>query len=247
MLFWSIRGQVPYEQALVLQSNCLQRRHRHELEDLVLLLEHEPVFTLGRGNQREPERERVIGQGGPSSSIQWIPTNRGGGPTYHGPGQLVGYPIFLLNGQHVFAPYHDIGIYLRRLEDLIIGVLNQHYQVTAHRRLQATGVWTQDASGQQRKLVSIGIAVKHWVTHHGFAINVTNDPKAFAGFDPCGFNPEVMINLQSLTKLSASWRPKLENHLVQAWAPESRIRELDLDLALRLSAAEEASETHGAK
>jgi lipoate-protein ligase B len=114
---------------------------------------------------------------------------RGGDVTYHGPGQLVGYPIFLLR-----AHEHDLHVYLRNLEEALIQAVAA-FGLPAGRRESWTGVWNQTAD---RKLASIGVAVKRWVTLHGFALNVSTDLSRFAAINPCGLEANVMASMSSL-------------------------------------------------
>jgi lipoyl(octanoyl) transferase len=167
-------GRVPYERALDWQRTLAQARIDGRLEhDVLLLLEHPPVVTLGR-TAREAHVLR-------SDGLDVIAVERGGDVTFHGPGQLVGYPIFDLRG----PPYRqDLHWYLRTLEDALIVALAE-LGVPAERHAGYTGVWTHG-----RKIASIGIHVKQWVTWHGFALNVTTDLAQFDRIVPCGI-PEV--------------------------------------------------------
>ena len=140
-----------------------------------MLTEHEPVITLGRGSKRED----VAGVTLPVFEIE-----RGGEATWHGPGQVVAYPILLLpEGRR------DLHRYLRDLEEVVLRVLGE-FQVEGRRESGKTGVWIG-----ARKVCSIGVAVRRWVTWHGLALNVSNDPAGFLGFNPCGLDPEVMTRL----------------------------------------------------
>lgn len=172
-------GLVDYEQALRLQEELLMQRYRGECEDTLLLLEHPPVFTLGRGGNAD----NLL-------SPHDIPVHRvgrGGDVTYHGPGQLVGYPIV-----HLDAHGRDVHAYLRGIEAVLIEALI-HYAITAQRKAGLTGVWVG-----QEKIASIGIGVRHWVTYHGFALNVDTDLHYFADIVPCGLASVQMTSMSSL-------------------------------------------------
>jgi lipoyl(octanoyl) transferase len=174
-------GVVPYQEALELQRRLARERIDGRLShDLLLLLEHPPVVTLGRASHAE----NVIRADG----IDVVEVERGGDVTYHGPGQLVGYPIFDLRGHQ-----QDLHWYLRTLEQALIdglAVLN----IPAERNPGYTGVWTKG-----RKIASIGVHVKQWVTWHGFALNVTTDLGAFDRIVPCGIPGVVMTSIVNET------------------------------------------------
>jgi len=176
-------GRRPYAEALELQRDLCRRRVTGETaEDLLLLVEHDPVITLGRGTRAASlplspgELERL--------GIPVVEVERGGDVTYHGPGQLVGYPILDLGGHR-----KDLHWYLRTLEDALILALGR-LDVEAERRPGLTGVWTAG-----RKIASIGIHVKQWVTLHGFALNVATDLSAFDLIVPCGIENVVMTSV----------------------------------------------------
>jgi lipoyl(octanoyl) transferase len=183
---WSVRvGQVPYEEARQAQKALEQARHRDEIPDLLLLLEHPPVYTKGR---RTTADELPMGEDWyRMQGIEVTDTDRGGRVTYHGPGQLVGYPIVGL------APYgNDVHDYIRRMERTMIEALAA-YGIEAGPIEGLTGVWTRGARPGQgddaveaRKIGSIGVHVNRGVTTHGFAINVNNDLQPFEWIVPCG-------------------------------------------------------------
>jgi lipoate-protein ligase B len=171
-------GLVPYAEALAWQRRLAEDRiARHLPHDLLLLLEHPPVITLGR-TAHGPHVLRPDG-------IDVVEVERGGDVTYHGPGQLVGYPIIDLTG---LKP--DLHWYLRTLEQALITGLVE-LGITAERRPGFTGVWTGG-----RKIASIGIHVKRWVTWHGFALNVTTDLAAFDRIVPCGIAGVRMTSVE---------------------------------------------------
>jgi lipoate-protein ligase B len=156
-------------------------RQREEIPDTLILVEHPDVLTLGRGSHRE----NLVAPG----DIPIFEVERGGDVTYHGPGQLVGYPIFLLR-----APERDLHVYLRNLEEALIQTLGE-LGLSCARRAGWTGVWDHAA---ERKLASIGVAVKRWVTLHGFALNVSTDLGRFAAINPCGLEAGVMTSVSTL-------------------------------------------------
>ena len=179
-------GRMPYGDALRLQRALAERRIQRALaRDLLLLVEHAPVITLGRGAHLEnvtAPREFLEARG-----VELYTVERGGDVTFHGPGQLVGYPIFDLTEHR-----RDLHWFLRALEEaLIVGLA--HCGVSAERRPGYTGVWT---GGQTRKIASIGVHVKQWVTWHGFALNVVTDLSDFDLIVPCGIPNVTMTSMQ---------------------------------------------------
>jgi len=176
-------GQMKFARALALQEQIvLKKRHDSSVEDELLLLEHEPVYTIGR----TPDQSSLLGAGHLPHPLFVI--NRGGQATYHGPGQLMGYPIIDLRrcGQ-------DLHKYLRWLEQLLIEFLAEH-GIAATRRESLTGVWVGD-----RKIASIGVGVRHWITMHGFALNVCGDLSPFNHIVPCGINDVAMTSMEKET------------------------------------------------
>jgi lipoyl(octanoyl) transferase len=183
---WCVRvGQVPYEEARRAQKALEQARYGDEIPDLLLLLEHPPVYTKGR---RTTPDELPMGEDWyRMQGIEVTDTDRGGRVTYHGPGQLVGYPIVGL------APYgNDVHDYIRRMERTMIEALAA-YAIEAGPIEGLTGVWTRgarpgegDRAAEARKIGSIGVHVNRGVTTHGFAINVNNDLQPFEWIVPCG-------------------------------------------------------------
>lgn len=174
-----LAGRTEYRAALAWQRALAQDRIDGRLaHDVLLLLEHDPVVTLGRTTQAshilQPE------------GIDVVEVERGGDVTFHGPGQLVGYPILDLRGFR-----QDLHWYLRTLEQALIDALG-NLAIPAERNPGLTGVWTR---GRERKIASIGIHVKQWVTWHGFALNVTTDLAAFDRIVPCGIPGVVMTSV----------------------------------------------------
>ena len=171
-------GRVPYGDALDWQRRLAEERIARRLpDDLLLLLEHPPVVTLGRSSHDV----NVLHAGG----IELFEVERGGDVTYHGPGQLVGYPILDLTGHKP-----DLHWYLRTLEQALIDAL-AILGVAAERNPGYTGVWSRG-----KKIASIGIHVKQWVTWHGFALNVTTDLAHFDRIVPCGIPGVVMTSVE---------------------------------------------------
>jgi lipoyl(octanoyl) transferase len=197
-------GIVPYEEAREAQRRLQQERQRDEIADVLLLLEHQPVYT--RGRRSTPEELPMGTEWYELQGIEVRDTDRGGRVTYHGPGQLVAYPIVSL------GPYgDDVHQYVRRLEQVMIGALGEH-GVDAGVIDGLTGVWTQTArrwadkltqaqligppaSGNRRKIGSIGVHVSRGVTTHGLAINVNNDLQPFEWIVPCGIEGVAMTSL----------------------------------------------------
>lgn len=177
-------GSVPYRQALEIQEELVRRRRNHEIPDQLLLLEHPHVITLGTSarlshvlaDHRE-RRRRGIGL---------FKSGRGGDVTYHGPGQLVGYPILDLNPDR-----RDLHRYLRDLEQVLIVTL-QHFRIPAQRTPGLTGVWVNNA-----KIAAIGVRVSAgWITSHGFALNVNTDLRYFQTIVPCGIGDHPVTSLE---------------------------------------------------
>jgi lipoyl(octanoyl) transferase len=171
-------GQVPYAEARALQRRLEGERQAGEIPDTLLLLEHPPVYTKGR--RAKPEE---LGMGEDWYRMQGIEVaeaDRGGGVTYHGPGQLIGYPIVSLK------PYgDDVHAYVRRMERLMIEALGE-VGIEAEVIEGLTGVWVGGRPPEGRKIGSIGIHIRRGVTTHGFAINVNNDLQPFEWVVPCG-------------------------------------------------------------
>ena len=176
-------GLVPYREALEWQRSLAEARIEGRLgRDVMLLLQHPPVVTLGRtaraGHVLEPH------------DLPVFEVERGGDVTFHGPGQLVGYPILNLGGYR-----RDLHWYLRTLEQALIDALAR-LDIPTERKPGYTGVWTSRGT---RKIASIGVHVKQWVTSHGFALNVTTDLSQFDRIVPCGIAGVVMTSIQRET------------------------------------------------
>ena len=197
-------GRVEFAHALVLQEEIVARkRNDASMEDQLLLLEHEPVYTIGRTPDQSslsatgPHTGRIRPQakrirrgelGAAHLPHPLFAINRGGQATYHGPGQLMGYPIIDLR-----RCGHDLHKYLRWLEQLLIEVLAE-YGIAATQRESLTGVWVED-----RKIASIGVGVRHWIAMHGFALNVCGDLSPFNHIVPCGIDNVAMTSMEKET------------------------------------------------
>lgn len=187
-------GRIGYEEALALQEALVaERTENAALPELLLLLEHEPVYTIGRTPDQSSLRDAA------HLPFPVVQINRGGQATYHGPGQLVGYPILRLERRG-----QDLHRYLRDLEETLIEALAQ-YGVAARRREGLTGVWVED-----RKIASIGVGVRRWISMHGFALNVCGDLTPFTQITPCGIAGVEMTNLERETGKPADLRSVAE-------------------------------------
>jgi len=173
-------GRVEYDEALELQERIVaQKAAEPALPDQILLLEHEPVYTIGR----TPDHSSLREAGALPHPVRVI--NRGGQATYHGPGQLVGYPVMDLRSRG-----QDLHRYLRALEEIIIEICRT-FGVAAGRRDGLTGVWVAE-----RKIASIGVGVRKWITMHGFALNVCGPLEGFQHITPCGLGGVRITSLE---------------------------------------------------
>ena len=180
-------SRLPYAEALALQENLVAKKIADRAEpDTLLLLEHEPVYTIGR----TPDRTSL----GDLAALPHplIVTGRGGQATYHGPGQLIGYPILDLQKRG-----QDLHRYLREIEETLIALCT-HCGVAAERREGLTGVWVGE-----KKIASIGIGVRRWISMHGFALNVCGDLAPYRAITPCGISGVEMTSLERET--GAAW------------------------------------------
>jgi lipoyl(octanoyl) transferase len=173
-------GRITYDDGLSLQESLVTKKVEGDEANSLLLLEHEPVYTMGRTRDESSLRDETI-----------LPhpvhrTNRGGQATYHGPGQLVGYPVLDLS---LFN--RDLHAYLRFLEDVLITLLDRH-GVIGGRLEGKTGVWVGD-----RKIASLGVGVRKWISMHGFAINICGDLTPFHHITPCGLPGVEMTSLEA--------------------------------------------------
>ena len=180
-------GRLEYGKALGIQEKLLALRQAGKIGDIMLLVEHPPVLTVGRRGEYSnillPTDELK------AAGVEIFDVNRGGDVTYHGPGQIVGYPIMDLNDYG-----RDIKDYVGKIEEIFIRLLKEDYNITARRdEKKYTGVWVQNS-----KITAIGIAVKRWVTMHGFAFNVNTDLNHFRWINPCGITDKGVTSLQKL-------------------------------------------------
>lgn len=170
-----------YKEALDLQKKLVELRIEDKIDDTIILVEHPHVFTIGRKLKSE---EHITDANG----IPIVEVDRGGDVTYHGPGQYIAYPIIKLKAEE-----RDLDYYLRKLEKILINTM-QKWGIKGVRVKNQTGVWVGD-----RKVASIGISVKKWVTYHGLALNVSTDLSYFLKIMPCGLEGKVMTSLKNIT------------------------------------------------
>ena len=174
-------GKSHYNDAWELQKRLQSQRISGQIDDQLLLVEHFPVYTLGKNTPRE---HLLIKE---SDNISIIQTDRGGDITFHGPGQLVGYPILDLNQYK-----RSISWYMRELEQLIIDVLKE-YDINAGRKKGLTGVWVKG-----KKIAALGVRISKWVTMHGFSLNINPDLKYYQGIIPCGITEYGVTSMADL-------------------------------------------------
>jgi lipoate-protein ligase B len=181
-------GRVDYDEAFLMQKREVERLQRNEGDDVLLFVEHPHVITVGRnadGTALIADRRLIEARG-----ARVVATDRGGDVTYHGPGQMVGYPILRLEPAR-----RDIRRYVHDLEDVLIATLAD-FGVFADRHPEHRGVWVKE-----RKIASLGIRISRWVTCHGFALNVATDLSYFSLMNPCGISGCAMTSLE--TELAA--------------------------------------------
>lgn len=214
-LFFEDWGLINYEDALAQQADLVEKVHSENLPGYLIFCTHPPVVTLGRATK-------------PGDVFGWqgsvVEVSRGGRATYHGPSQLVIYPILNLTHGRKGRKNREIIGYLRVFEDAIVEVL-QSYGIKAQgRSLQKnpntnseadeTGVWIEN-----KKIASLGVAVRKWITFHGAAINLLFDPKAFQGLNPCGFTSNTMVSLEQALDSEVDvrlFKEKIKLKLLQA-------------------------------
>ena len=180
-------GRVPYREALAFQRRAVEMRSRDEAPDVLYIVEHDPVLTVGRSGHPEnllADRDELRRRG-----VDLVPVERGGDVTYHGPGQIVGYPIVSLGS---LPGGRDLHRYLRDIEQALIDCLGA-FGLPAGRNPPFTGVWVGE-----KKVAAIGVAVRHWVAFHGFALNVDPDLSHFDLIHPCGIRHLGVASMASL-------------------------------------------------
>jgi lipoate-protein ligase B len=170
-------GTKDYKEVLDIQYQLIEKRLKGEIPDTLIFVEHPHVLTLGR----KSNINNIF-----DTSLPVYHVERGGDVTYHGPGQIVGYPIFDINKEK------DINKFLRNLEEVIIESLKD-YGLIGKRIEKYTGVWIND-----KKIASIGIAFKNWISYHGFALNVATDLNYFYRINPCGLESAIMTSMENL-------------------------------------------------
>jgi lipoyl(octanoyl) transferase len=180
-------GRLSYARATALQQDLRARLHAGDGGEFLLLLEHPPVYTLGRN----ADRSDLLLEAGSLASrgIEVHESNRGGKITYHGPGQLVGYPILDLKPDR-----RDVRRYIQDLQSVLIGTLARYGVAAEARQQPETGIWVGE-----RKIASFGVHLSRWLTMHGFALNVTTDLSFFNGIVACGLPGVEMCSIESLT------------------------------------------------
>jgi len=194
MIQYLYLGRIGYPESLALQQELVELRHQGRIENTLLLLEHPPVLTLGRNSNRTNilATDEMLARRG--VTIHEI--NRGGDVTYHGPGQLVGYPIFDLRSltNSTGARLGPVD-YVRRMEEALIR-LCANYGVLTSRIPGRTGVWTTTAPGNEKKIAAIGVHISRGITSHGFAFNLSTDLRDFQWIVPCGIADRQVTSLE---------------------------------------------------
>ncbi len=196
-------GLTDYKKALDIQEKLLALRQKDMIEDVLLLLEHPPVITVGRSGSYS---NIVLSQDMlKSKGVSVYEVNRGGDVTYHGPGQAVGYMIMDLNDQE-----RDIHRFVGKVGEVFIRLLKQEYNINADmNRAKYTGVWIGE-----EKITAIGIAVKRWVTMHGFAFNINTDMENFKWIYPCGIKDRGVTSLERITGVTQDFG-KLNHYILK--------------------------------
>ncbi len=207
-------GLMGYAEAWALQKRVVAARKAGAIEDVLLLCEHPHVITQGRNGKRENllASEHVLRQKG----VEFHATDRGGDITYHGPGQIVGYPILNLG-----AIRRDVVWYVRMLEEVMIRATSE-FGITAERVAGKTGIWVGNG-GAEEKLAAIGVHISRWVTSHGFAYNVATDLRYFDLIVPCGIADRKATSLEKLlgrTVKREEIAPRIAKHLGEVFGLE---------------------------
>jgi lipoyl(octanoyl) transferase len=230
-------GLIAYAEAWELQKRLVAARKAGAIEDVLLFCEHPHVITLGRSGNRANllASENVLRQKG----VEYFETTRGGDITYHGPGQIVGYPIFDLG-----AIRRDVVWYVRSLEEVMIRA-SAELGISANRVAGKTGIWVGETNLEE-KLAAIGVHISRWVTSHGFAYNVATDLRYFDLIVPCGIRDRRATSVEKLlgrTVVLSEIKPLLAKHVGEVLGLTMRIAERDqffeklqeFDLALPVS------------
>ena len=228
-------GWIGYAESWELQKRVVAARKAGAIADVLLLCEHPHVITLGRNGKRENllASENVLRQKG----VEFCETDRGGDITYHGPGQIVGYPILDLG-----AIRRDVHWYVRMLEEVMIRT-SAEFGVSAHREIGKTGIWVRSGGADSRaeeKLGAIGVHISRWVTSHGFAYNVATDLRYFDLIVPCGIAERKATSLEKLLGRGVKKNevePALAKHFGEVFGLEMR-RASWTELNERLAAEE---------
>jgi lipoyl(octanoyl) transferase len=200
-------GLIGYAEAYALQKRIVSARKAEAIEDVFLFCEHPHVITQGRNGKRQHllVSENVLRQKG----VEYYETSRGGDITYHGPGQIVGYPILNLS-----AIRRDVVWYVRTLEEAMIRATAE-FGITAERVAGKTGIWVR-AGNTEEKLAAIGVHISRWVTSHGFAYNVSTDLRNFDLIVPCGITDRKATSLEKLLGRNVEQKevaPRIAKHL----------------------------------
>ena len=199
-------GRVPYADALALQRSLVEDRRAGKIDDTLLLLEHPPVLTLGVRGDGGRSHILASSEALASHAIEVHEAGRGGDVTYHGPGQIVGYPIIDLNPHR-----RDVHRYVRDLETVLIRTA-EDFGINAHRVQGLTGVWVGD-----EKLAAIGVRIARWVTSHGFALNVNTNLDHFDLIVPCGITDRGVTSMARLLGRSIDIA-EVENRIIEQFA-----------------------------
>ena len=190
-------GKSHYNEAWKIQKKLQSKRISGEIDDQLLLVEHFPVYTLGKN---APAEHLLINK---SEEISIVQSDRGGNVTFHGPGQIVGYPILDLNNYR-----KSITWYMRELEQVIINILKD-YGIKAQRKKGLTGVWVND-----KKIAALGVRISRWVTMHGFSLNINPDLKYYQGIIPCGISQYGVTSMADLLDNSVPKMSEIKENLV---------------------------------
>jgi len=182
-------GQVDYQAGVELQRRLVEERRAGTIGDTLLLLEHPPVITLGVKTRQGPKHIIASEEELAREGVAVHETGRGGDVTYHGPGQLVGYPILDLKPDRC-----DVHVYVRDLEDVLMRTVAD-FGITGTRVQGLSGVWVGEP-GKERKIAAIGVRISRWITSHGFALNVAPDLRHFRLIVPCGIADRSVTSLE---------------------------------------------------